>query len=336
MTATPTFATGVTTLTFTGDPVVNATGFDTAAFVERVDVVPQVSLVDSGDSDLFEDITFVQSITDTLVVTAKILTAAGTVEVDTAFKKFGTASALSTNVGTDFISTPDSSDFDFGGGDFTIEAFVRLTNSATNGTIYNQWGAAGTRALFLQINHANGEFDFSYTTDGTTVISAVAAFTDTPILATNVFIHLAVVRSGADLKMFVDGVQFGTTFNIGSDVIFNSTSLVRIGGITGILADIEGNKDEFRVSDSARFTATFTPTTSAYTPDENTKLLIHFDGTDGSTTFTDDSPTIKEVEDEYSFEQTTAEEDFKVKLTLSREDTSLTIKAKRLGVGLYI
>ena len=35
--------------------------------------------------------------------------------------------------------------------------------------------------------------------------------------------------------------------------------------------------DEVRVSDTARYTANFTPTTSAFTPDTNTKLLVHFE-----------------------------------------------------------
>ena len=41
-----------------------------------------------------------------------------------------------------------------------------------------------------------------------------------------------------------------------------------------------------------------------------------------------------EVEDEYAFIASQAEEDFKVKLNLNREDLSLTVEAKRLGVVL--
>ena len=51
-----------------------------------------------------------------------------------------------------------------------------------------------------------------------------------------------------------------------------------------------GHIDEVRISKaSARFTAGFTPTTSEYGSDNNTVLLLHANGTDASTTFTDAS-----------------------------------------------
>jgi hypothetical protein len=36
--------------------------------------------------------------------------------------------------------------------------------------------------------------------------------------------------------------------------------------------------DEMRISNTARWTSNFTPATSAYTTDANTKLLVHGDG----------------------------------------------------------
>ena len=47
--------------------------------------------------------------------------------------------------------------------------------------------------------------------------------------------------------------------------------------------------DELRVSDSARYTADFTPSTDPFTSDVNTMLLIQSNTTMGSTTFTDSS-----------------------------------------------
>jgi len=63
LTATPTFAAGVTTLTFTS-AISNAGGFGTTDFVERVDVIPSVSLVNKGDTKSFQTLIFVQSIVD--------------------------------------------------------------------------------------------------------------------------------------------------------------------------------------------------------------------------------------------------------------------------------
>lgn len=47
--------------------------------------------------------------------------------------------------------------------------------------------------------------------------------------------------------------------------------------------------DEFRISNTARYTTTFTPQTTPFQNDANTLLLLHMDGTDGSTVFFDDN-----------------------------------------------
>lgn len=50
----------------------------------------------------------------------------------------------------------------------------------------------------------------------------------------------------------------------------------------------KGYIDEIRISKSLRYQTTFTPPTSAFTDDNNTILLMHFNGTDGDTTLEDD------------------------------------------------
>jgi hypothetical protein len=51
-------------------------------------------------------------------------TASGQAQTDTAEKKFGVSSGLFD--GTDYISSANSADWDFGTGDFTIEGWIRL------------------------------------------------------------------------------------------------------------------------------------------------------------------------------------------------------------------
>jgi hypothetical protein len=47
--------------------------------------------------------------------------------------------------------------------------------------------------------------------------------------------------------------------------------------------------DEYRVSNIARYTTNFAPPTEPFQNDDNTLLLLHMDGTDGSTAFIDDN-----------------------------------------------
>jgi hypothetical protein len=50
-----------------------------------------------------------------------------------------------------------------------------------------------------------------------------------------------------------------------------------------------GYLDEVRISNIARYTAAFTPSTTPFQSDANTVLLLHMDGTNASTVFTDDN-----------------------------------------------
>ncbi|MBT6515561.1 MAG: hypothetical protein HOK65_12415, partial [Crocinitomicaceae bacterium] len=58
------------------------------------------------------------------------MTPNGTAQIDTAQKKFGTGSILLNGSGN-FLSAPDSDDFNFASGDFTID-FWAFHNNAGN------------------------------------------------------------------------------------------------------------------------------------------------------------------------------------------------------------
>ena len=58
---------------------------------------------------------------------------------------------------------------------------------------------------------------------------------------------------------------------------------------TGRRVPYNGFMDEVRISNSARYTSSFTPDTTVFSNDSNTILLIHSDTTNASTTFVDTS-----------------------------------------------
>jgi len=59
--------------------------------------------------------------------TVHTVTAYGNAQIDTAQSKFGGASGLFDGAG-DYLSTPDSEDWNFGSGDFTIDFWVRFNS----------------------------------------------------------------------------------------------------------------------------------------------------------------------------------------------------------------
>jgi hypothetical protein len=108
-------------------------------------------------------------------------------------------------------------------------------------------------------------------------------------LSTNVWYHVAVVRDATNLKVYLNGSQ---EISITAPSISGARSLRIGGGRDGggfPNTDLNGWMDEVRVSNTARYTAAFTAPTAAFTNDANTLLLLHMDGTDASTVFTDDN-----------------------------------------------
>jgi hypothetical protein len=103
------------------------------------------------------------------------------------------------------------------------------------------------------------------------------------LIASNTWYHFALTKEGSSYKIYVNGA-LRYTYNTGSNMQnpASESDPIRIGGVIGYI-------DEIRISYNVRYTANFTPATSAFVNDGATGLLIHCDGTAGSTTFTDDA-----------------------------------------------
>lgn len=177
----------------------------------------------------------------------KILTNNGNAWPTNSSFKWGSLSGSFDGSG-DFISTPDSADWDFGTGQFTVEAWVRFQTKTTNQAIIGQWdnaGAAANSAWYLYLNGSNLTFRLS---NGTTTVDAAAAFTPT----LGQWYHIAADRDGTGkVRLYVDGsmVASSTSMNFAPP---NSTASLVIGavGTTGGFPtlDFNGNLDDVRVT----------------------------------------------------------------------------------------
>jgi hypothetical protein len=204
----------------------------------------------------------------------KGITAVGNAQVDTAQSKFGGASALFDGTGDYLLVNGFSSDF--GTGDFTIETWIRFNSIGTQ-VIYDR-RQIGTNSNGLLIYYNSG---FIYHGNGSIRISGGTA-------STGVWYHLTVSRSSGSTKMFLDGTQIGSTFTDTLNyTVANQATYIAESVDTG--AAINGYLDEVRISNSARYTTTFTPSTTPFVNDANTLFLMHANGTDASTFFEDDN-----------------------------------------------
>ena len=219
----------------------------------------------------------------------KTVTAVGDAQIDTAQSKFGGASGLFDGVG-DYLTIADDADFDFGAGNFTIDFWVRFNSVVSYKNLYHHNNSASD---FFNIYWSTGNtLHVQFINSGSWRIDYTIPFTP----STGVWYHIELSKSGtaqADWHTFIDGVE-GTKSIVNGlgwgDTLKNWTSDVHLGHqITGG-GDMNGWFDEFRVSKGvARHTAGFTPSVSAYSTDTDTKLLLHFDGADASTSFLDSS-----------------------------------------------
>jgi hypothetical protein len=193
-------------------------------------------------------------------------TAAGDAKLSTALFKFGGACGIFDGTG-DFITTPDSSDFTLGSGDFTVDCWFNCT-AAAGAQVFlcgQNDGVSTASSISIQIQRftSNVIIASAAVGAGNTSVTGTTQFTN----AVNTgFHHLAFVRSGNTLKLFIDGVQEGGNVSISGTI--NDSSTVFGVGTTGALTASNtwnGNIDEFRLSVGiARWTAAFTPPQKNY------------------------------------------------------------------------
>ena len=202
----------------------------------------------------------------------------GNAQVDTAQSKFGGASLLLDGSG-DYLTVNNSKGtLSFGtSADFTFEAWCRFPNTNADQIILSGPGQTSSFQLArlssnqITVGRTNTAFD---------------AFSSAGATTANVFQHIAASRSSGTLKIFVDGTQVYTGANT---LAYACDTIMGIGGENVYGSITNAHIDEVRVSNTARYTTGFTPSASAFTNDANTVFLCHMDGTDASTTFTDDN-----------------------------------------------
>jgi hypothetical protein len=218
--------------------------------------------------------------------TKHTLTANGDVKHSTAQNKIG-ATSIAFDGTNDWITVTDNAAFDFGTDPFTIEMWVRMDSSSTD---YTGLFTMDNPQCSFRIN-AQGRIQFLQDHGGTRGNTDDADTSGTN-LRDNAWHHVAVVReSDNSWDLYVDG----TSEYSGTGMTGNITGHSDI--VIGRRADsdsyyLNGYLDEIRVSKAARYTSNFTPSTTAFTSDDKTILLIHSDTTNNSTTFTDSSGVV--------------------------------------------
>jgi uncharacterized protein (DUF2141 family) len=189
---------------------------------------------------------------------AHTVTCAGNHKLTTAQAKFGTASLDVTATGSGYAESADSADWEFGAGQFTVEAFFRPTIAISGVRIIAGHWTTGSFGWDFGWNGAT--FVFFYSTTGSDNPSVGATYTPTQ----NAWVHVAADRDASNvLRIYADGVvkASGTV----ASAIFNSTASLRIGNDGVATRAPTGQVDEVRITKGvARYGGAFTPPSAPF------------------------------------------------------------------------
>ena len=220
------------------------------------------------------------------------ITAEGNATLKTRIKKFG-ESSVKFDGAEDYVTITDpNSDnpkFDYETSDFTIEGQFRLNLLNNNKCLYSQVKDADN-FYALRYNSSVG-LQFDVYSGGTQVMNVAHGTTTGYAANSNTFMHVAVSRSGTNVRLFRDGSNVAGIMTANSMPTIGTSYNVELGRLNlTATEEITGYVDEVRVSfNKARYTTDFTAPKYPFSTDNDTTVLVHFNGTNNSTSLQDDA-----------------------------------------------
>ena len=220
----------------------------------------------------------------------KAATVYSTATISTAQSKFGGSSGLF-NGSSDYISFPADSDFNFGSGDFTIEAWIYQTANA------GSYAGSSAAVILGQDDSTNGTSSYGWTVSLNPAAPDNITFTYTTTagdrksvsvtsgISLNSWTHVSISRNANKIYLFVNGVlknSGGTTF---TDTLRDSTTTLKVGGqvFDGTYKYFfPGYIDDLIITKGVgRRTATFTPSTETFQTSYTASQTVTGSGSSG-------------------------------------------------------
>jgi len=203
--------------------------------------------------------TFIDSSTNAFSITRNGNTTQGS------FSPYGSNWSNWFNGAEDYLSLGTSINLALGAGDFTIEVFLSVTAyNASTSNIFEWRSAGGVPSNIPTLYLSASGVPIFYASVG-----SGALITGSSAVALNTWTHLAIVRSGSTVTMYLDGTSVGS-----------ATNSANLGTQSFYINDPQGtfrHKGYFSnvrmVKGTAVYTTTFTPPTAPLTAITNTQLL---------------------------------------------------------------
>ena len=179
----------------------------------------------------------------------------------------------------DYLSVANHTDFAFGANDFTIEAWIYPTDASQNEqTIFAKDFTTDHGWIFNFVTGSGNGYDqigFVHSTNGSSWASATRF---TSGVSANSWYHIAAVRSGTTITIYVNGSSVGSYTGVGALYADGAAFLIGAYQSGSVSGEFDGYIDEVRVSHGiARYTENFTPSG----PFNVNSLVLCLDSTGG-------------------------------------------------------
>jgi len=183
-------------------------------------------------------------------LTPKTVTPFGNAIISTSQSQFGGASAYFDGTNS-YLAVNNSPDFNFGTGDYTVDAWVNwkalqdCSIVGLNSLAFEMYYSAASNILYIYQN-GNNRVSYHFI----------------PTIGT--FYHIAAVRASGVTTLYVNGISVGTPYS-GSDNISGGASVLYIGKQSNSNNYFSGYIDEVRIlKGTAAWTSNFSVPISAY------------------------------------------------------------------------
>ena len=263
--ATGTFSGTINTGATNYPPKINATGPSTGTeqYLSGVRIVKGSSPYNAASSTITVPTAPVTAITNTALLVsmtnagiydgkmANNLETVGNAQVSTNPVKYGSGS-IKFNGSTDYLkpyypAPANGTTFSFGTGDFTIEFWMYPTSLPSAGMLMDGRGSGASGDMWL-INFVSGVANW-YVGGNLITSSTISA---------NTWTHLAVCKANGSTRMFLNGIQTGSTYADTRNYTVGN-GWPTIGASYNAVDFFAGYMDDIRITKSARYIANFTP-----------------------------------------------------------------------------
>lgn len=197
--------------------------------------------------------------------------------------RYGDAKQLCSPCGSGIASFDGTGDaltfpaFDLSTGNFTYECTFKINATGSPLALINRYYYTSTNKNVEWSIHYTGTYIAVQINTGSTTSYTIIG---TTVISTSTLYHVALVRNGSVFTLYVNGVSEGTPITNASALTYYSGRSGNVGRLyeDGYIWHLNGYISEVRLSNTARYTTTFTPSTQPFKPDPYTKLLLHMDG----------------------------------------------------------